>query len=580
MSGLTSSLEAREKPLFPTFRNVTHDLGLDYFGNIGELDPQVATMFVDNEGIYAADIDNDARTEFLLLGEDRPKLYGFNGRQFESLELLPAEIQNKKINAAVFTDYNKNGFPDLILVPQTGKITLLKNNSGIFRLDRYLSEPDLESGIGATAGDYNSDGCPDVFVIQYGKGSTSTPLKQKRYRYGARYRNLSTDNGHQNVLLTGNCKTLQYDSRSIFERKHWSLATSFADLNRNGRTDLHVANDFGQDSIYWAESDGTFHHQYLGIQSDRNGMSSTVIDVNQNGFPDLFVSNIYLSPDNDIFDHDRFTSRISVDPQGHNLFVNQKNRTFEDRAEHYSLRKGGWGWSVATGDFNHNFRTDLIQGLQNHLAVPPTARQMNLADKDIEKFINRYHHHRPIPDRIQKNRSLFEQFYFFLGYPSVWVQETSGSSPYTRLRDASRRFGRLNTRGIISADFDFDGDLDLLVSQFLNEFRVFRNDMAEVRNHPDRWLKIDFDYPGRGGKLLISTGNDTRTIPITSRTDFASQEPHIYHVGFPESPDTISLTLTDHFKSTIIRRNISPGSIVHVGDQELTVRSKNLDPES
>lgn len=553
------------------FRNVTKNTQFDYFGSVGELEPQVATMFVDNEGVYASDIDNDHRSELLLLGGEELVLYEYTGSHFRRTHALPS-LEKTKYNAAVFTDVDKDGFRDLVLVPQSGHILLLKNDGGSFRIARKFSKPNLRAGIGATAGDFNGDGCPDVLVLQYGPGSTRTPKKQKQYRYGAQFRNLENDNGHRNHLLTGDCSTLEHDPRPVFDRRHWSLAGSFVDVSGNGLTDIHVANDFYRDSLYVAQSDGSFHHRYLGPFTSRNGMSSTVTDFNQDGSPDLFVSNIHLPETSQIFERQRFITRISADPDGHNALINKGKGNFVDRAEEIGVRTGGWGWAAVWADLTNNFSPELLQGLQNHLAVPPSARQMNLSDPNVKAFLNDYYNHRPIPPSTQSSHPYFDEFKYWVGYPNVWSSSPGNPTSYGSHPISNSEFGRLNARGLTTLDYDLDGDLDVAVAQFLNSFRIFRNETNSRSLNRSNWIKVHFEYPELGGRLLLERNGDSLTRPVTSRTDYASQQPATYHVGIGKNDLLDQLKILDHgIGSPRTVRDLPARSLVIVGEDDLQI---------
>jgi hypothetical protein len=535
-----SVLPVRSRPI--QFVNVTSEQQFDYYGKSGEISPPLDPSFLDNEGVYVADVNNDQWADILALGGNRPALFRNQDGTFHRSESFPD--LDKKINAATFVDVDTDGYRDLVLVPQSGRLILLKNNGGQFTSTHVLNKPAITAGVGVFSGDFNRDACPDLFVLQFGQRASKAPNMLKRYRRNRKFWDFETDNGTRNFLLIGDCKGNFSVSRSpALNRTHWSLAGSAVDVNNDGHMDIHVANDFYQDSLYINRGDGRFNHKYLGRPTNRNGMSSEILDVNQDGRPDIMVSNIFLRRHSDIFNRSYFHS-ILPEPYGHNMLVNKGKTRFEDQAERYNLQRGGWGWAISADDFDNDFQQEIVQVTQNLLGVKNVLINLFARETPILRFIRSYFGDATIPTATKETYRYYNEFRHWVGYPNVWNRKKTSSKRYThRLGDAVG-FKRLNARGVSSLDFDRDGDLDLVVSQYAGQFQLYENvSQPPEENRP---LKIEIKNPEFGGEIVLKTDNRKQILHITSRSDFASQEPAIYTVGLGDRKTLQSLSVKRH----------------------------------
>ncbi len=221
-----------------------------------------------------------------------------------------------------------------------------ENDEGTFRERDIGFDDEFVVPVSATAADATGNGCPDVFVIDYNDWLDEQPMGWQHYL------NLTAeeDNGQPNALYEGTCGEFERVDDAGIEGDHWSMATSFVDLTGDGNPDIHVANDFFEDEIYYNQGDGSFEREYLGEATDRNRMSSQPVDVTGDGQLELFVTNIYFPQSRwaEIPDSQRqlfvdfMTSRIGDRNQGNNLLVHTEDG-FEDQGQQRGLNEGGWG---------------------------------------------------------------------------------------------------------------------------------------------------------------------------------------------------------------------------------------------
>ena len=165
-----------------------------------------------------------------------------------------------------------------------------------------------------------------------------------------------------------------------------------------------------------------------GVIIDRNGMGAAVGDVDNDGDLDWFVTGI-------------FGSNETV---GNRLYLNDGTGTLEDATVGAGVEDGGWGWGACFADFNLDGRLDIFH---------TNGWESN-----------------PIDDFENDRSRLFI------------AQARAGSSSPTRPRPR----GMTDTeqgRGVVCADFDEDGDVDIFMTNrgLENSGAFWENDDAGER---------------------------------------------------------------------------------------------------
>lgn len=539
------------------YKEVSSSSGFDYRAVENSEEPPLAPDLINNAGIYVADVTNNLWPDILAIGGDQPRIYVNEKGDFRRNRSLP-DVE-RKINAAAFVDYNRDGWKDLVLVPQNGRLILLRNVEGRFTRDRVLSAPNLEAGIGISVGDYNQDSCPDLMVLQF-NDLKSHQFSQRKYLRLGRERDKVKDNGLRNYLLKGTCEGFVLAEDLVFDRPHWSLAASFVDVNGDRFQDIYVTNDYYRDSLYLNQGNGNFEHTYLPDYTDRNGMSSQLLDVNHDGRPDQFISNIFMDVESEIYsERHRFSDEKT---RGHNLLVNSGSgpEWFVDSAEDSNVQKAGWGWAVTSTDYDNDFEFELLQARQNFLARNKAYQWYNLNNYKIAKFVGKYHGNTPVPQKDRRDNRIYDLFEEWLGYPGIWDWDGSKFKP---LEAPPMGFERMDARGIVELDFNRDGGMDIGISQYEGPFRLFKN--TKRLNKPGTsWIKFDVQEAFQGGHIMVQSEGLKRFIPLSSRTDFLSQETPFFHIGLPNTESVTRVLVRWNDGSRQVYEDVEPGQVLTV----------------
>jgi len=502
------------------FVDATDESGLDYSGT------GTGAAGNGNNGVYVADVDNDGWEDLLVVGGERPALFRNTGGAFERTGQLSG--LDREYKSAAFVDYDGDGWRDLLLLAKDGPAAAFHNDEGSFeRTDIGLGN--FTHPLGAAAADYDGDGDRDLFVYQSGDWSDERPAG-----YFSPNKSIADDNGNPNVLFentgeSGDSRFERVDAPGI-SGDRWSLAASFVDLTGDGRPDIHVANDYNNDTVYLNRGDGTFEQVQLGGATARNGMASEINDVNGDGRPDVFVTNIDIPASRETLSPERY-ERLkrflqyvihSGRTKGNTMLVNEGDGEFVDRADAYGVREGGWGWAASVTDLDNDGDRDLFHTTQTVVALNESHPVYTL--------------------------------------PMVW--ERDGDN-FTRLDAADRGLAEQDGRGMATLDYDHDGDQDVIVADYHGPYAVYEN---TVRS-PDTEGRADGSAPAGAVQFEIVDDEGAVAIGATatvtvdgtetavwqhSRTDFVSQDSAVTHVGLGDADAaTVDVVWPDGTERTV-----------------------------
>jgi len=148
----------------------------------------------------------------------------------------------------------------------------------------------------------------------------------------------------------------------------WTLAVGAADLDRDGLSDLYIANDFGPDELLWNHSTpghvklqllkgekGFFTPESMVIGDDSfKGMSSDFGDINGDGIFDMFISNI-SSPFALSESHFLWVSTGKMDQMAKGI------APWVDRGPELGVARSAWAWDTRFEDFDNDGVLELVQ---------------------------------------------------------------------------------------------------------------------------------------------------------------------------------------------------------------------------
>ena len=235
----------------------------------------------------------------------------------------------------------------------------------------------------AAAADYDNDGKIDLYLGRYLDPRKNVPTTL-----------FYTRNSEGNTLLhnEGNYKFRDVTAQAGLRDGGLTLGIAWGDYNRDGLIDLFVANDFGRNSLYRNNGDGTFTNvsKETGAQDYGYSMSAFLGDVNNDGALDIYVSKVHsgqrwyghapsmrkymltswnegtLKEDFNIYreiydqvgaEWHTYGDRVV---SGNSLLLNDGKGKFRDVAAKAHANPFGWYWSSAMFDYDNDGLQDIF----------------------------------------------------------------------------------------------------------------------------------------------------------------------------------------------------------------------------
>ena len=275
----------------PLFVNVAAEAGVDFtnqfYPEFLKQKLRFGMLRYGPAGITAADYDSDGHEDLFIPDGVDSRLFRNQGDgTFQDVTAQAGLAGLDGVSVGLFADYDNDGDADFF-VSRTFKPNQLFRNNG----DGTFTDITATAGIGADCcttvaswADYNNDGWLDLYVGRYLEPRTNIPTT-----FYAR-------NGLPNQLYRNNGDgtfTNVTEAAGVGEIG-LCLGTAFGDYNNDGYPDLFVSNDFGRKTLYRNNRDGTFTDVTVqaGTLAYGAGMSATIGDYDNDGQLDLYTAHI------------------------------------------------------------------------------------------------------------------------------------------------------------------------------------------------------------------------------------------------------------------------------------------------
>ncbi len=457
-------------------------------------------------GISVADFNKDNLLDIYFTGnmvENRLYLNQGNLKFKDVTKISKTAIKNSWSTGTTVVDINNDGLLD-IYVSIAGKKTSYKNkllinqgnNSDGIPIFNEEAEKYGLADKGRTEQsvffDYDNDGDLDLYVINYPITSFKAPAFQYQAMMEHAVPELSSHLYKNNGDLTFTDVTKEAGLLSF----GLSIGLSVADINKDGYKDIYVSNDFASpDFIYFNNGDGTFTERSKEVtkQTSFYGMGTDIADFNNDGLLDIVQ--LDMSPKTHKRSKENMSSMDPINFQKiielglhHQYMYNslQINRginntgfpVFSNIAAFAGVKSTDWSWAALFADFDNDGFKDLFVS---------NGTRRDIHNKDFFNQFKKSHYFKNEKKQI-KSYKILEKM------PSEALENymfnNNGDATFT---NKSKDWGledKTFSNGAAYADFDNDGDLDLVVNNIDLEASFYENktNTKEKANY----LKIRF----------------------------------------------------------------------------------------
>ncbi|MEM8890997.1 MAG: VCBS repeat-containing protein, partial [Bacteroidota bacterium] len=479
-------------------------------------------------------------------------------------------------------DVNKDGLMDVYFTANM-KSNKLYLNKGNFKFEDVTEQAGVGGNsawsTGVTMADVNGDGYLDIYVCNSGdvagdnkqnelfinQGGDGLTFTEEAAKYGiadqgygthASFFDYDKDGDLDLYLLNNSYRSifdfnLKVDQRPIRDEKGgdkffrndegnftdiseeagiygseigFGLGVTVGDVNRDGWLDIFVSNDFFEkDYLYINQKDGTFledlENQILSLSVA--SMGADMADINNDGYPEIFVTE--MLPEGDA----RFKTKMTFEnwdryqygvKNGYYhqftrnvLQLNNGDGSFSEIGRLAGIEATDWSWGALMADYDNDGLKDLyvVNGLNkdiidqdyiNFVSNEEVVRQMRTPEGvNFKKLI----------DTIPSTRI------------SNYLFKNQGDLQFENVADAWGLATPSHSNGSAYADFDNDGDLDLVVNNVNMESFLYRNESEKI--YPERhYLKVELEGTGKnpyaiGANVNLKAGDKNfyiENIPI------------------------------------------------------------------
>ena len=527
-------------------------------------------------GVGVADFNNDSFPDIFFAGNMvSSRLYINQGNsgsapfQFEDVSHSAGIETNRWATGVSVADVNQDGWMDIYLsVGGFAEAGDRENRLFINNQDLTFTESAKQYGLAddgystqAAFFDYDRDGDLDVYVMEHANEAYAAISKLHTYKDG---RGPSTDRLYENVA-TADSPHPYYrdvsDSAGILI-EGYGLGLAISDINQDGWPDVYVATDFiASDLLYINNPEGqpTFENrldEYVQHIS-RNGMGVDVADINNDALPDILVLDM-LPPSaarqktmtaSMNYDHFRYTQKQGFSPQfiRNTLQINRGvdpdgNYRFSELGRLAGLHETDWSWSPLIVDFDNDGLKDVY--ITNGFRRDVTDHDFQEYTEQTNAYV-RGSGELSIPEVVEKLLQLDS-----VSLPNFMFQNQDSLQFADRTQDWGMDHPSMSN-GSAYADFDLDGDLDLVVNNINAPAFLYENKgQPENTNHYLR-IKLLGDTPNcnaLGAKVTATLSNEKKLYYENYGVrGYMSTSESIIHMGLGEATqlDTLEIIWPD-----------------------------------
>ena len=488
--------------------------GVDFQNTITESDSfNVLTYeyIYNGAGVGVGDLNNDGLPDLVFAGNQVSSRVYLNSGDFKFRDItanFEGLSNNQWYSGVTMVDINSDGWLDVYLTSTKDKDPLkCRNRLWVNQGTRDDNDPHFiemagqygiahdGQSVNAAFFDYDRDGDLDLYIMNNTVNSRMNTSYRPKVNDGSALNNdrLFRNNGDNTFT------DVTIEAGIVYEG--FGLGLALGDVNKDGYPDIYISNDFiSNDLLYINQGDGTFRNEiakYLSYQT-KSSMGNDMADVNNDGFPDIYTM--------DMLPESYAKKRQTINGFNYRFYTNDYKYGFEHQLLRNMLHLNN---GLINGELIPFSEVgQLVSGIYNTewSWSPLFADYDNDGDKDLlvangfpkdmtDKDWTKY--------KADFHGSLLDDQEIIDYAPAIKVSnlafENTGELSFTRKSDWLPDIPSYSY-GASFVDLDNDGDLDYIANNINDRAFVLRNNTMERSKKKASYIRIRLK--GKSGNTM------------------------------------------------------------------------------